>query len=398
MRLGQPRDKSGAEPLIPNYKLKPFHAYQEFLAKVAILCAAGGIFALAFLIIATNLPLKEKSEQWVSDELSFRQNAHDPTFDDHYDSFKKFMFKYGRRYENVEQMTERFSAFRQNLRQVKKLNHLETLTNTEFGLNDFADISDEEFQKMLLPVGSRKSLRSNATFIQPFSQKIAERASLKTTYPKHFDWRTKNVVTPVKAQKNCGSCWSFATAATVETSYAIAHGELRNLSEQELLDCNLENNACNGGDVDKALRFVREYGLMLEEEYPYVAHRQNSCFLHDSPTITKIDVAYFINPDENAIIEWLVTFGPVNVGINVPKSMKLYKGGVYRPSDWECQFDVLGSHALNIMGYGTSEDGEKYWIIKNSWGQQYGIEGGYINFARGVNACGVEDEPVGVLA
>jgi hypothetical protein len=78
--------------------------------------------------------------------------------------------------------------------------------------------------------------------------------------------------------------------------------------------------------------------------------------------------------------------------------MKPYTGGVYRPSDWDCQFNVLGLHALNIVGYGTSEDGEKYWIVKNSWGQSWGIENGYVNFARGVNACGIEDEPVGLLA
>lgn len=106
-----------------------------------------------------------------------------------------------------------------------------------------------------------------------FTQKMPEHVKSKMRdtaypYPAHFDWREKGVVTPVKAQGNCGSCWvsnclllpkvlaqiiqAFASAATVESSYAINHGVLRNLSEQEFLDCNLENNACNGGDVDKA--------------------------------------------------------------------------------------------------------------------------------------------------
>ena len=80
-------------------------------------------------------------------------------------------------------------------------------------------------------------------------------------------------------------------------------------------------------------------GLMQEDAYPYVALRQNSCSIVRNAT-TKIDVAYFINPDERSMMDWLVNFGPVNIGIAVPPDMKPYKGGVYRPSDYDCQFRV----------------------------------------------------------
>lgn len=60
-------------------------------------------------------------------------------------------------------------------------------------------------------------------------------------------------------------------------------------------------------------------------------------------------------------------------------------------------FQILGTHALNIMGYGTWKNGQKYWIVKNSWGQKYGIEDGYVYMARGENSCGIEDEPIGIL-
>jgi hypothetical protein len=92
---------------------------------------------------------------------------------------------------------------------------------------------------------------------------------------------------------------------------------------------------------------------MLENDYPYVAHRRNSCELEEwKGNTTKINLAYFINPDENAIIEWLVTFGPVNVGISVPPDMKPYTGGVYRPSDYDCQFNVGVAIALSLMKEG----------------------------------------------
>jgi hypothetical protein len=92
----------------------------------------------------------------------------------------------------------------------------------------------------------------------------------------------------------------------------------------------LENNACQGGNEDKAFKweqiillilhfkissFIHERGLVSEWEYPYVAHRQNSCRMNEkSDNLTKIDVAVFINPDEDSMLDWLINFGPVNVG------------------------------------------------------------------------------------
>ena len=118
---------------------------------------------------------------------------------------------------------------------------------------------------MLLPLDANKQLHREGSFIRKMTP--IERNNIKTEHPSHFDWRPKGVVTPVKAQgeikgeklkKNflgkCGSCWAFASVATTESAYAIAHGVLRSLSEQELLDCNLENFACNGGNVERAFR------------------------------------------------------------------------------------------------------------------------------------------------
>jgi len=397
MMLNQPKPTGinySQVPTLEEKKLRPFHAYREFLLRVAFICAFVGVATLTFLIIASNLPIKPNR----SNGRIQHYPTYDKSFHDHYDQFKKFMFKFDKRYETNIEKEQRFANFRKTLEKVEQMNHLEKLTNTEFGINHFADMSDEEFQQMLMPK-SLKNKPRNSTFIRKMPDHVKNKMDTAYPYPAHFDWRDKGVVTPVKAQGSCGSCWAFASAATVESAYAIEHGELLSLSEQEFLDCNLDNNACNGGDVDKAFDFVMKFGLMLEDEYPYVAHRQNFCALAEwKGNTTKIEMAYFINPDENAIIEWLVTFGPVNVGISVPPDMKPYTGGVYRPSDWDCQFNVLGLHALNIVGYGTSEEGEKYWIVKNSWGQKWGVEDGYVYFARGVNACGIEDEPVGLLA
>uniref|UniRef100_A0A914E2T5 Uncharacterized protein n=1 Tax=Acrobeloides nanus TaxID=290746 RepID=A0A914E2T5_9BILA len=312
--------------------------------------------------------------------------------------FEEYKIKFGKKYNNQEEENQRYSTFKNQLEEIERLNRHEHLSNTIFGVNEFADMSDEEFKKMLLPIGSVKKYKENSKFIKPLPQHL-EKANGHSLddYPAHFDWREKGVVTPVKSQGNCGSCWAFATAATVESAYAIKYHELRNLSTQQLLDCDFSNGACDGGNVERAFRYVHEHGLMTWEDYPYVAQRQNSCLLHGNKT-TSLAVAYQLNPDELSIIDWLVNYGPVNIGINVPPDMKPYAGGIYHPSDYDCMGKILGTHALNIVGYGTSDAGEKYWIIKNSWGQNWGIEKGYYYMARGINSCGVEDEPIGLLA
>jgi len=297
-----------------------------------------------------------------------------------------------------EEATNRFRIFLDNKEKVKGLQQ-EAKGSVKYGTNEMSDWTDEEFQKILLPKDSYKDLRKTSKFIKTQNVPRRERG---VAYPDHFDWREKgDYVTPVKAQLKCGSCWAFATAATVECAYAVGNKELRSLSEQELLDCNLDNNACDGGDVDKALAFIYDRGLMTEDGYPYVAHRQNVCRI-DGDT-TKIKAAYFLNQDENSIIDWLVNFGPVNIGMSVTQPMRYYKGGVFYPPKQECDHKVIGLHSMLIVGYGQSnetetEESQKYWIIKNSWGPSFGIENGYIHFIRGENACGMEDEPIGVLA
>jgi hypothetical protein len=84
------------------------------------------------------------------------------------------------------------------------------------------------------------------------------------------DWRGN--MNPVRDQGNCGSCWSFATIATVEGRWSVKRGgQLIQLSEQQLVDCSAQNNACNGGWPPKAFTFLKVYGAQSRDEYPYNA-------------------------------------------------------------------------------------------------------------------------------
>ncbi|CAI4229297.1 unnamed protein product [Auanema sp. JU1783] len=362
-----------------------------FIWKVALRFLVIFLFALTVSLTFAFL-VKSMKQQYVS--VMDHSNSFSPEIDapslPYVDRYIAFMAKYSREYTNNQTM-EKFKNYEKSLKYIELLNEQETY-GAVYGENDLSDWSDEEFAKTLLPKTFYKTLRKEATFIRN-DPPTRERAA---PLPEHFDWRDKNVITPVKAQGQCGSCWAFAATATVEAAYAISHGEKRNLSEQTLLDCDFADNACDGGDEDKAFRYIHRNGLAYATELPYVAHRQNSCSVHGN--VTKIEVAYFLHPDEKSMIDWLVNFGPVNIGISVTQPMRAYKEGVFWPNEDDCKNKVIGLHALMIVGYGVSERGEPYWIVKNSWGDTWGTENGYVYFARGVNACGIEDEPIGILA
>ena len=90
--------------------------------------------------------------------------------------------------------------------------------------------------------------------------------------PESVDWRSKNVVTPVKNQGQCGSCWSFSTTGGLEGAYYIKNKKLVSFSEQELVSCDKTDNACNGGWMDSAFSWISSNGgLPTEEDYPYVS-------------------------------------------------------------------------------------------------------------------------------
>ena len=219
--------------------------------------------------------------------------------------------------------------------------------------------------------------------------------------PTHVDWREMGVVSAVKDQGMCGSCWTFSTTGAMESHHAIKFGNWRTaeMAEQQLLDCayDFDNNGCNGGLPSHAFEYIHYAGgLSREFKYPYRAQSSGDKSLCNFfPTVNKTAIAArtvksfnVTQNDEESIKRIIATVGPVSVAFQVVDDFMLYKRGIYSSS--KCKngpSDV--NHAVLIVGYGQApETGKPYWIVKNSWGSSWG-ENGYFRIERGSNMCGI---------
>uniref|UniRef100_A0A673BQ08 Pro-cathepsin H n=1 Tax=Sphaeramia orbicularis TaxID=375764 RepID=A0A673BQ08_9TELE len=281
-------------------------------------------------------------------------------------------------YESVEEYFHRLHVFTEN----KKIIDLHNAGNHSFtmGLNQFSDMTFEEFRKIYLLTEPQNCSATNGNHV-----------SSPGPYPEFIDWRMKgNFVTPVKNQGHCGSCWTFSTTGCLESVNAIATGKLTPLSEQQLIDCakDFNNHGCMGGLPSQAFEYIKyNRGLMTEDDYPYKGH-DDTC--HFKPVLAAAFVKEVVNItsyDEKAMVDAVARLNPVSFAFEVTNDFMHYKEGVYTSSQCKSTADMV-NHAVLAVGYGVEEKSRPYWIVKNSWGTTWGIDG-YFLIERGKNMCGL---------
>ncbi|GAV59781.1 LOW QUALITY PROTEIN: Peptidase_C1 domain-containing protein/Inhibitor_I29 domain-containing protein [Cephalotus follicularis] len=276
---------------------------------------------------------------------------------------------------SLEEKRQCFNMLKENLMHIQKVNQMDK--PYKLGLNMFSDMTIDQLHCMLLHAWHPESRRPTGFMLHENTDRL----------PPSIDWREKGAVTDVKDQGHCGSCWAFSSVAAVEGINKIKTGELVSLCEQELIDCNTKNHGCEGGFMEQALDLVRKSdGLTTEKNYPYRAKDGTCDSSKMNDPIVVIDDYEVPDNDESALLK-AVANHPVAVAIDDGGADFLCRGKVLTGP---CGMEL--NHGVAVVGYGKTQDGTKYWIVRNSWGDDWG-EKGYIRMQREIDEaedlCGI---------
>merc|ERR1719183_1216080 len=280
-----------------------------------------------------------------------------------------------------QEVMGKFKIFKDNVDFIMdhNKNHADRLGYT-VGVNEFADMTNNEFKRTMTGYNALQKPKFETTLLD------------ETTAPDSIDWTTKNAVTPVKNQGQCGSCWAFSTTGSTEGIHAIKTGKLQSFSEQQLVSCagSYGNQGCNGGLMDDGFKYIESKGDSLESEYPYTG-KTGKCIQSKVKSVVKVTGFKDVAPKNEAQLMAAVAQQPVSVAIEADQSgFQFYKSGVF---SGKCGTKL--DHGVLAVGYGT-QGGKAYWKVKNSWGASWGSKG-YILMARNISnksgQCGIAMQP-----
>lgn len=293
--------------------------------------------------------------------------------------WENWMMRMHKIYKDNNEEMHRFEIWKKNLKTIQE--HNEQNYTYTYGLNKFSDLTFDEFnQRMHLKSNKLGQLDSFPCGWIPLN------ISINQSIPS-INWLSKGVVTSIKDQGYCGSCWAFSAIASIESSWAIKYGQSLDLSEQQLVDCTYDDNGCNGGLIDDAFVYATA-GLCTDSDYSYTGHYEN-CTDRQCSHAVKLNRCYDIPTTENYTAEKMMQIilmqQPVSTAINANNIWMHYNGGVI--DDKSCNDNDI-NHAVAVVGYDTTKDGQDYWLIKNSWGTSWGING-YGMIARGKYMCAI---------
>eukprot|EP00439_Symbiodinium_sp_Y106_P077473 s19_g16.t1 len=290
-----------------------------------------------------------------------------------YDSFRN---QYGRNEEyGSENYRERLAFFAKRRAEVDAQN-AQPHKLWWAKLNKFADITDSEYRAMLgyrrmgWTPSSSAIMRGGSSFLQ------------MDTLATSRDWRELKSSSFLRVQGGCGSCWAVAAAGALEM-HAELHKKLASptrLSFSQLLDCTPNpkhcggDGGCSGATAELAFQYVHQNGIASEDDYKD-SEVDGKC---RQPT-SVLNTRGFVKLPENQLLPLLTTLsekGPAVVSVDA-EAWTIYDGGIFNG----CQKDATINHAVLLVGYGQDKKGQKYWLIRNSWGADWGEEG-YMRLLR----------------
>lgn len=287
--------------------------------------------------------------------------------------FEEFKVTYNKTYTSVDEENLRYIYFRNFLKVIDERNGNDTLA--VHGITKFADLSNDEFKKVSLGYKPLTSV-TNAKSI------YLDAYDGNKTY---INW-ANIYTTSVKDQGYCGSCWAFSATEQIESD-AIRLGLLttsETLSSEQIVQCDTMDDGCDGGNTETAFEYVKMAGgIETEDAYPYTSYYDvtGSCTSNSTDFLVTVD-EYYSLADEDAMITHMFSTGPISICLDA-SSWSSYVSGIITT----CGMDV--DHCVQAVGI-NMDDG--YWIVRNSWGTEWGNEG-YIWLEVGSNMCNIAYDP-----
>lgn len=292
--------------------------------------------------------------------------------------FMGYLSQFGKSYATKEEFDFRMNIFKERVAEHKRHNEMPGQTSTQ-GVNFLTDRTDSEISRLM---GWKDNyLRKENAKPEPFNGTL--------TGP--VDWRTKGVLTPIKNQGHCGSCWSFSTTGAMEASHAIKSGNVVSLSEQQLVDCSPLTFGCNGGNMEFAFEYTEFFPLEKESDYPYEAVN-GKCRYDKTKGVVKSTTWHAVVPLSPGHLKSAIETTPVSVALKADQpAFHQYTGGIITSG---CT--TPANHGVLAVGWGQTADGQQYYIVKNSWGASWGDNGFVkigINDNIGVGICSIQQMP-----
>jgi len=297
------------------------------------------------------------------------------------------------------ELKRRQEALKENEEQIKKVNEkYQSGDSTWFdGVNELSDLPEDEFIKQKTGAAGIETGRG---LIPPPASEIVHEESeryfdqfrySRASVPESYSSVDQGLVSPVKNQKQCGSCVAFATMNCVETCYKKITGVFGDYAEQQMVDCGYGKGGfgCNGAYPHAYAKWAgdRAKGLASESQYPYKNTRPSLTCSSRIPIYNqgaRVSGSYYTYGGDEELMKRLVyEHGAVVATVKAAGPFGSYRGGVFSG----CYPGSSTDHAISVVGYGT-EGGVPYWLIKNSWDTWWG-DNGYIKLERGVGMCGI---------
>ena len=306
-------------------------------------------------------------------------------------TFERYLEDFGKSYTGAAEMQAHRLRFTKQLAAVRAHNS-DNSSSYKMGINQFTDMSESEFARFK---GGARARGAPLPSELPHEQHEALVAAMnQESFPASVDWRTKGVCTPVKNQGGCGSCWAFSGTEVLESHVAIKTGKLIEMSPQEFVSCTPNPKACGGtGGCQGATQWLLfdyavKAGITTEADYPYTA-KTGTCNTAAIKPVAGITGTVRLPTNNYTAIMGALQLGPV--AISVSAGWRAYESGVFDDVEG-CGFNI--DHGVVAVGYGSDASIYKdYFIVRNSWGENWG-ESGYIRLMRdGEGTKGVDTRP-----